>query len=68
MDNSKGDKKRIYRQSIALTKEEYELVTTFCQKHGMSKSYFARKSIFSAIAELDNKVKKKKEGSKVDIW
>lgn len=60
MNLSKGERPRKYRQSIALTQEENEIFTRFCTKHGMTKSYFARKSIFHAIDEYEKNQEKKK--------
>lgn len=47
-----------YRISIAMTKDEYERFNRFCETHRFPKSYFARKSIFQAMADYDNAMKK----------
>lgn len=57
-EKEKEQGKMTYRISIAMTKDEYERFNRFCETHRFPKSYFARKSIFQAMADYDNAMKK----------
>lgn len=57
-EKGKEQGRMTYRISIAMTKDEYERFNKFCEVNRFPKSYFARKSIFQAMADYDNAMKK----------
>lgn len=57
-EKGKEQGRMTYRISIAMTKDEYERFNKFCEVNRFPKSYFSRKSIFQAMADYDNAMKK----------